>query len=418
MALIPTRASRARRSTRPRSSAFTFGFIAFVAISLVLLGVYYRHADVGAAPRPPRPFPAPRLETHSGQTLDALRKSRARARSRVHGGRSRAWAGRAFPSRERWRSSRRGHQSLRSARCALKSCERRAMRAFLAVLALPFDVLSLRRPAAALTEAELSDVALRPGVGAVAPADIAFTDDDGRAVALGDVTGGRATLLILADYNCHTICGPILGVAATAIREPRPRRRSRFQSCRRRHRSSSDARRRRSHEGGPIRRRSRSRAGPFSRWRRARDRKTFRGDRLPRALRRRDAPIRPPDRHARPDARSAHFAPVAGLAVSGGDELRFALVEAGGGLVASLIDRAHVLCYGLDPAHGVYNSAVRATLDRRGRRDARGCLRDRGDSAAPPPAASRRATVDDAPSVSFPSRPPPRPPTPTSSISG
>jgi protein SCO1/2 len=43
-------------------------------------------------------------------------------------------------------------------------------------------------------------------------------------------------------------------------------------------------------------------------------------------------------------------------------DLRFALVEAGGGLVASLIDRAQVLCYGLDPAHGVYNSAIRATL--------------------------------------------------------
>jgi hypothetical protein len=61
----------------PAILGFTFGFIAFVAISLVLLDFYYRHADVGAAPRPPRPFPAPRLETHSGQTLDALRKSRA-----------------------------------------------------------------------------------------------------------------------------------------------------------------------------------------------------------------------------------------------------------------------------------------------------------------------------------------------------
>jgi hypothetical protein len=61
----------------PAILRFTFGFIALVAISLVLLSVYYRRADVGAAPRPPRQFPAPRLETHSGQTLDALRKLRA-----------------------------------------------------------------------------------------------------------------------------------------------------------------------------------------------------------------------------------------------------------------------------------------------------------------------------------------------------
>jgi hypothetical protein len=56
--------------------AFAFGFIGFVAISLVLLGVFYRHSDVGGA-APPRRFPTPRLETRSGQTLDALRKSRA-----------------------------------------------------------------------------------------------------------------------------------------------------------------------------------------------------------------------------------------------------------------------------------------------------------------------------------------------------
>ena len=60
-----------------------------------------------------------------------------------------------------------------------------------------------------------------------------------------------------------------------------------------------------------------------------------------------------------PDRRISRLLP--GLAISG-EDLRFALVEAGGGLVASLIDRAHVLCYGLDPARGVYNSAVRETL--------------------------------------------------------
>ena len=268
----------------PAILAFTFGFIAFVAISLVLLSVYYRHADVGAAPRPPRQFPAPRLETHSGQTLDALRKSRGGARSRVHDGRSRAWAGPHSHRESHGHRRGAGIQGLRSARCVLKSRERRAMRAFLAALALLSTFFVASPVAAALTEAELSDVGLHPVAGAAAPPDIAFTDDDGQAVELGDVTGGRATLLILADYNCHTICGPILGVAARAIREFRSRRRPRFQSCRRRHRPSSDAGRRRSHESGPIRRRSRSRARSFSLWRRARDRQTFLGDRLPRAL--------------------------------------------------------------------------------------------------------------------------------------
>jgi hypothetical protein len=49
--------------------AFAFGFVGFVALALVLLGVYYRHANVSAAPPTPREFPAPRLETHNGEAL-------------------------------------------------------------------------------------------------------------------------------------------------------------------------------------------------------------------------------------------------------------------------------------------------------------------------------------------------------------
>jgi protein SCO1/2 len=231
------------------------------------------------------------------------------------------------------------------------------MRAFLA--ALTFFIVS--PVAAALTEAELSDVGLHPVAGAAAPADIAFTDDDGRAVELGDVTGGRATLLILADYNCHTICGPILGVAETAIREsglvagrdfnlvvvgidPRATR--------------ADAIRMKADQWGddPALVRAHFLYGDA------------------RAIERLSAAI---GYHAHYDAETRQFAHptdmlvltpqrrisrlLPGLAISG-EDLRFAVVEAGGGLVASLIDRAHVLCYGLDPARGVYNSAVRETL--------------------------------------------------------
>ena len=47
-----------------------------------------------------------------------------------------------------------------------------------------------------------------------------------------------------------------------------------------------------------------------------------------------------------PDRRVSRLLPGFGAS---GDELRFALVEAGEGLIGSLIDRIHVLCYGLDP---------------------------------------------------------------------
>jgi hypothetical protein len=51
------------------------GFLVFVAVSVVLLGVYYIHANVGAGSASPRQFPEPRLEMRSGQDLDALVKA-------------------------------------------------------------------------------------------------------------------------------------------------------------------------------------------------------------------------------------------------------------------------------------------------------------------------------------------------------
>ena len=92
------------------------------------------------------------------------------------------------------------------------------MRGLTALLGLGF-ALALAAPAeAALSEDDLSGVALAPARDARVPADIPFADDDGRLVALGDVTGQRATLLILADYACRTICGPILAATEATIR--------------------------------------------------------------------------------------------------------------------------------------------------------------------------------------------------------
>jgi hypothetical protein len=56
---------------------FAFGFVGFVAVALVLLGVYYRRANVSAAPPTPRELPAPRLETHSGEELAKTKEIQA-----------------------------------------------------------------------------------------------------------------------------------------------------------------------------------------------------------------------------------------------------------------------------------------------------------------------------------------------------
>ncbi|MBV9590808.1 MAG: hypothetical protein JO105_22575 [Hyphomicrobiales bacterium] len=49
-----------------------FGFLAFVAISLILLLAYFRYFDRGGMASAPETFPAPRLETRNAENLDDL----------------------------------------------------------------------------------------------------------------------------------------------------------------------------------------------------------------------------------------------------------------------------------------------------------------------------------------------------------
>ncbi|HEY3719357.1 MAG TPA: SCO family protein [Roseiarcus sp.] len=225
--------------------------------------------------------------------------------------------------------------------------------AFLPLLAAP--------ALAALSEADLSDVALRPAPHALVPGELRFSDD-GRPIALGDVMRDRPTLLILADYNCHTICGPILAATEATIRssglaagrdfnlvvigiDPTETR--------------ADANEMKQAQFGDDA--ALAAAAHF-----------LRGD--ARALAELSAAI---GYHARYDAVARRYAHptdlivltpdrhlsrlLPGLGTAGG-ELRAALVEARDGYLGAVIDRAHVLCYGLDPAHGVYNAFVRAGL--------------------------------------------------------
>ena len=54
---------------------FASGFVVFVSVSIVLLGVYYFRANVSVASPSPRRFPEPRLEGRSGEDLRALLKT-------------------------------------------------------------------------------------------------------------------------------------------------------------------------------------------------------------------------------------------------------------------------------------------------------------------------------------------------------
>jgi protein SCO1/2 len=235
------------------------------------------------------------------------------------------------------------------------------MRALALLITLGLALAFPAPAAAALSEGDLSGVALRPVRDALIPADIPFTDEDGRRIALGDVMRDRATLLILADYNCHSICGPILAASEATIRGAGLIAGREFNLVVigiDATETPADAAAMKQAQFGDS---ALAAAAHF-----------LSGDAA--AIAELSSAI---GYHARHDADARRFAHPTDLLVLtpdrhvsrilpglvvGGYELRFALVEAGNGYIGSLIDRAHVLCYGLDPAHGLYDAPVRAAL--------------------------------------------------------
>jgi protein SCO1 len=62
----------------------------------------------------------------------------------------------------------------------------------------------------------LREVGFDQNMGQQVPLDASFTDDQGRAVRLGDYFGARPAVLVMAYYNCPMLCTQVLnGLAAS-----------------------------------------------------------------------------------------------------------------------------------------------------------------------------------------------------------
>ena len=71
---------------------------------------------------------------------------------------------------------------------------------------------------AALSSRAVGDVSVDARPGAPLPLSLRFIDDDsGVPRTLGDVLGGRPSVLVFADYTCRTLCGPILEFAVNGL---------------------------------------------------------------------------------------------------------------------------------------------------------------------------------------------------------
>jgi protein SCO1/2 len=216
---------------------------------------------------------------------------------------------------------------------------------------------------AGVNKAALDAVYVDPEPGAALPMNLQFRDETGQAWSLAGALAGRPVVLVFADYTCHTLCGPVLDFTIAALQQTDLQPGSAYRlivigldpkdsldaagALKSSHLANDDA----------IRRASLFLTGTAA----AIDRATT-------ALGYHSAYDVEHDQFAHPAATfvlngSGDVTRVlSGLGLSGAD-LRLALVEAGHGQVGVLTDRFRLLCYGYDPARGIYTARIGLFLE-------------------------------------------------------
>ncbi len=236
------------------------------------------------------------------------------------------------------------------------------MRAVLPILTALFFGAATVPGVAALSPADLGTVAAAPRAGARVPLDLPVTDLGGAPQTLGQALAGRPALLVLADYRCTQLCGSILGIAAQALAASGLRPDKDFTLAIVGFNPEAGA-------GDAATMRDAQLAAYPELKPRAR---LLLADRAA-ATSLEDAigytAVRDPgaERFAHPaelyvltaDGRISRV--LSGLSLDG-DSVRLALVEAGEGRIGSLVDRLHVLCYGLDPLTGASTDLAQSML--------------------------------------------------------
>ena len=213
---------------------------------------------------------------------------------------------------------------------------------------------------AALDRASLDDVAFTPPPGAHLPLDLPAREN-GRRIALRDVTDGRPTLLVPVDFTCKVTCGPVMAIVTAALAKsglsPGADYRLLLVGIDP-HATVQDA------ESFA------SRSGATDSVLPATHALVLDEDGLARV----ETAL---GYRARYDAQTKSFAhPIGAVTLTSGgsvtrflsplaldaQDLRLALLEAGQGKIGSWTSRVALLCYGFDAAHGVYTSRVTLAL--------------------------------------------------------
>jgi protein SCO1 len=240
------------------------------------------------------------------------------------------------------------------------------MNAVLRILAMFAIAAAVQaHPAQALanfTPAQLASISASPPPNAVLPLALSFEDESGHSITIKDAIGGVPAVVIFADYTCRTLCGPIVEFTAAGLAKTglRPGIDYRLVVIGINPRDGVDTARamRTAHidPDNPL-----GRAAVFLSGGAAAIHAATQAVGLHYAY----DPAH--DQYAHPAA--AYVVDSAGcvrrvlspIGLDGGD-LRLAIIDTGRGTVGSFADQLHLLCYGFDPAQGIYTERITTML--------------------------------------------------------
>ena len=231
------------------------------------------------------------------------------------------------------------------------------------LLAAILLLASLSAARADFSRAALDAIAAAPAPNAQLPRDAQFVDQFGKQRMLGAAIGNTPAVVVFADYTCRTLCGPILAFAAGALEKTglAPGRDYHLVVI------GIDP------KDAPTVAASfaASRIGTGTPLAAATTLLTGQDDAIhavTKAAGYRFAYDALHDQYAHPAAAYVVTAQgrvsrvLTSLGLNGPD-LRLALVEAGKGRIGGIADEIHLLCYGFDPARGIYTASITRILN-------------------------------------------------------
>lgn len=230
------------------------------------------------------------------------------------------------------------------------------------MLTVLLALASITPARANFTSAQLAQIAATPPPHAVLPQALTFQDENGRRLTIKEAIGGVPAVVIFADYTCRTLCGPIVEFTADGLGKTglKPAQDYRLVVIGINPRDGIDTARamRAQHiaAGSPVQHAAVFLSG---------DEPAIRAATQAVGLHYAYDPEH--DQYAHPAAAyivdsTGHVRRVMSpIGLDGGD-LRLALIDAGHGAVGGLADQLHLLCYGFDPAHGIYTERITTLL--------------------------------------------------------